>query len=286
MNKWLLSLFILFSSCLNAYEYKLSIAAITKGEDLYLKEWIDYHMKMGVDHFYLYDNNDDDSTLKALQHYIEDGVVELTAWPNKWPKERFFEGCQVYAYQNALKRAAYHTDWLAIIDTDEFLVPIKDKTLTEVLNNYYNNHGFIYVNWRMFGTSYEYVEPGEPLLPKLTRCSTLSYRGNIWGKTICRPELATTVLNVHFVETIYPYLNGSGTFHKEEEHKSDLLILNHYALRDENFLRNVKIPRYIKMWNFEETEEEMLEKFHKLNEDYSVEENYRIIELLTAPSFL
>lgn len=277
-------LFAFTASFLHAYKYELSIAAITKDEDLYLKEWISYHLLVGVEHFYLYDNNDDDKTKKVLQSYIDEGIVELIPWPNKWPEIKFFEGCQVYAYQNALKKAKRKSKWLAFIDTDEFLVPKKRSTVTDVLNYsyFYKKYVCVYVNWRMFGTSHEFVDPGDPILPKLVQCSRTSNPMNKYGKTICRPEYVDTVLNVHFVETIYPYINGSGTLRKNDSIKTDLLVLNHYMYRDENFLRNVKIPRYIKMWGLKESEEQVLERFQEDNRNYSVKTNYRVIELLNG----
>ena len=37
-------------------KYKLSICAIFKNEANYLKEWIEYHRMVGVEHFYLYNS--------------------------------------------------------------------------------------------------------------------------------------------------------------------------------------------------------------------------------------
>ena len=36
-------------------KHQLSICAIFKNEAKFLKEWIEYHRLVGVDHFYLYD---------------------------------------------------------------------------------------------------------------------------------------------------------------------------------------------------------------------------------------
>lgn len=259
------------------YAYKLSIAAITKDEDLYLTEWISYHKLMGVDHFYIYDNNAHNQTKIALKPYIDEGIVELIPWPNLWPNLRFFDGCQIYAYQNALQKAKHQTKWLAIIDTDEFIVPMQDDHIVDVLEKHYKQCGFIYVNWRMFGTSYEFVKPGESLLPKLIKCAKQSDR---LGKTICRPEFALTIYNVHFVENPFPYFNGSGEMKLDEKICDQLIRINHYFMRDENFLRNVKIPRLKKMWGLKETEEELLQNYQLLNEKFCEEEDFRILELL------
>lgn len=40
---------------------KIAIVSIAKNENLYIKDWIDYHLKLGFDDIYIYDNNDIDS---------------------------------------------------------------------------------------------------------------------------------------------------------------------------------------------------------------------------------
>ena len=53
-------IFILFSS-LEAKSYNVSACAIFQNEAPYLKEWIEYHRLIGVEHFYLYNNGSTDN---------------------------------------------------------------------------------------------------------------------------------------------------------------------------------------------------------------------------------
>ena len=39
------------------FKYKLSITTLFKYEVDFLREWIEYHRAVGVEHFYLYENN-------------------------------------------------------------------------------------------------------------------------------------------------------------------------------------------------------------------------------------
>ncbi|MDR0485482.1 MAG: glycosyltransferase family 2 protein, partial [Elusimicrobiota bacterium] len=48
----------------------LSVLAIAKNEAPYLKEWIEYHRALGVEKFYIYDNNSSDNTFEILKPYI------------------------------------------------------------------------------------------------------------------------------------------------------------------------------------------------------------------------
>lgn len=51
-------------------KYKIALCLIFKNEAPFLKEWLDYHLTIGVDHFYLYNNNSDDNYLDVLNTYI------------------------------------------------------------------------------------------------------------------------------------------------------------------------------------------------------------------------
>ena len=62
-------------------KYRLSLCLIFKNEAPFLKEWIDYHTIVGVDHFYLYNNNSDDNYKEVLEPYIRQGIVTLIEWP-------------------------------------------------------------------------------------------------------------------------------------------------------------------------------------------------------------
>ncbi len=48
-------------------KYSITICGIFKNEASYLKEWIEYHEMIGIEHFYLYNNNSDDNYRDILQ---------------------------------------------------------------------------------------------------------------------------------------------------------------------------------------------------------------------------
>ena len=57
--------------------YGISICAIFKDESIYLKEWIEFHLLIWIEHFYLYNNFSKDSYLEVLKPYIEKNIVTL-----------------------------------------------------------------------------------------------------------------------------------------------------------------------------------------------------------------
>ncbi|MDR0319713.1 MAG: glycosyltransferase family 92 protein [Rickettsiales bacterium] len=96
------------------FPHKLSIVAIAKNEGEYFREWIEYHNMVGVEKFYIYDNESTDNTKEVLEPYIKSGLVEYTYWPG--------EKQQHHVYRDCLAKRKFDTKWLALIDLDEFLV--------------------------------------------------------------------------------------------------------------------------------------------------------------------
>ena len=63
------------------YPFYLTLCAIAKNEGRYLQEWIEYHKMLGVEKFFIYDNDSADNTLEILQPYIDANLVEYCYFP-------------------------------------------------------------------------------------------------------------------------------------------------------------------------------------------------------------
>lgn len=124
--------------------YRISICGIFKNEYRFLKEWIEYHIMIGVDHFYMYNNNSEDDYLSVLQPYIDNGYVTLVQWTK--------EHAQMEAYQDCLGKFKDETQWLAWLDIDEFIVPRYASNINEWIKDY-EKYPSILIYWKMFGTS-------------------------------------------------------------------------------------------------------------------------------------
>jgi len=59
---------------------KIAICAIVKNENLYLRDWVEYHKNLGISKIFIYDNNDfwGEHPEDVLQDYIEENFVEVT----------------------------------------------------------------------------------------------------------------------------------------------------------------------------------------------------------------
>lgn len=125
-------------------KYYLGICAIFKNEAQFLKEWIEFHLLIGFDHFYLYNNNSEDNYLSILAQYIEKGIVTLIEWPDT--------PGQLSAYKHWYTTYRHESKWISFLDIDEFVCPLYNNSISVWLKKW-EKYPVIMVYWKMFGTS-------------------------------------------------------------------------------------------------------------------------------------
>lgn len=162
------------------FDYDLSVVAIMKDEGPYLKEWLDFHILVGVQHFYLYDNGSTDDTFKVIAPYIERGIVDRIDLPG-------FR-MQTAAYTDAINRFGNKTRWMAVVDIDEFVVPTATDTILEQLRSLPRNFGALVLTWVMYGSS------GHVKKPNGLVTENFKYRGDRTRESGCK-----TIVNPRFV---------------------------------------------------------------------------------------
>ena len=132
----------------NLFRYNLAVVAIFKDEARYLKEWLDYHLLAGVEHFYLYNNDSSDDFAQVLAPYVDAKLVTLKAWSGK---------LQMYpAYDDAIENYRFDCRYMAFIDLDEFIFPKTNRSVAEVVEEIfsrYPNAAALGVNWQCFGSN-------------------------------------------------------------------------------------------------------------------------------------
>lgn len=136
---------IIKSDRITKFENEIAIGAIMKDEGPYLKEWLDFHILVGIKKFFLYDNESTDNTTEILKPYIKRGIVEYHYFPGK--------RMQHPAYMDIINNHSNDTRWLALIDLDEFLVPVNHDTVAEFLHTMPDNFAQLVVTWVMYGSS-------------------------------------------------------------------------------------------------------------------------------------
>lgn len=254
--------------------YQLAACLLFQNEAPYLKEWIEYHQLIGFEHFYLYNNESTDNYLEVLSPYIKRGLVELQQVEGPCANQSEFLVKQIGAYREALKKAAGKVKWLALIDADEFIVPIQKDRLMDVLKDY-EQYGGVYINWQMFGTSgYQSIPEGKLMIEVLTY--GLSHVETL-GKSIVRPERVSLCSDPHRLFYHPPFFHVNTDFETFDAlcpKVSDKLVINHYYTRDRDHLINVKYPRRLKWQTID------------LDEYIAMGENLNVVQLSSIQRFV
>lgn len=239
---------------LQAYQYDLSICAIFQNEARFLKEWIEFHKLLGVQHFYLYNNLSEDRYKKVLKPYILSGLVELIEFPYESSNQIEFNSIQINAYEHALALSRGASRWVAFIDADEFLFPLEGNSIVEFLKDY-EDYGAVEVNWQVFGTSNVKKVPKKKLMIEvLIMKGDENLEMNQNTKSIVQPHLTEKCLGAHNFSFIDSYFGVYTNYaHSKPNPKSSYILIdkiriNHYWTRDEKFAKKVKLPRY-ELWH-------------------------------------
>lgn len=211
----------------------LTVCAIAKDEGPYFKEWIDWHLGVGVEKFYIYDNGSTDNTREVLAPYIEKGIVEYVDFPGY--------RMQLAAYDDCLKRHRFDSRWIAFIDLDEFMVPVRDKSVPEFLKNH-EDAPAVEINWLIYGSGGEVKRSGKPVMERFKRHSKGNHKLNRHVKSIVNPRRVYSMIGCHEVARINGKAvdsHGEPITHnfREREPQQDVIKINHYAVRSqEEFL--------------------------------------------------
>ncbi len=265
MKHLLFGFCILLALATKGFCYELGIVTMFRNEAPYIREWIEYHRIVGVDHFWLYNNASTDNSLEILQPYVDSGLVEVFPWDMHLDERQCrinYTGNQIRTIMQGLSLAKGNCKWVAIIDMDEFLLPMREKNIPESLNKYFADASAISLNWRMFGTNNVFVPLGEPFLAKLTACAEIPHPENSIGKSIVRPEQVRIndiwyphhfplVQGAKYYDGDHNVLESYERFDRENKahteyrrninYSEKFIRINHYHLRDENFYRTRRL---------------------------------------------
>ena len=233
----------------NLFLYDLAIVAIFKNEGHYLKEWIDYHLLAGVEHFYLYNNDSSDDYKEILAPYVEKNLVTLTEFPGKI--------MQCPAYEDAIDKYRFECRYMAFIDCDEFIYPKVDRggsiieVVDEILSDVPDAAGLA-INWQCFGSNgQEKADYSRGVLERFTRRAPDDWRlGNVYGndypKSVSNPRRIDFVATPHTMNFFKGFYTINEVGEKFESSKvqihTEKIVVNHYYLKSrEEF--NLKISR-------------------------------------------
>lgn len=263
--KWFFFLFLSWLNIVESYEYNLVIAAIFKDEAPYFREWIEYHKMMGVEHFRLYNNDSSDDWHSVLAPYIASREVEVVDWPSN--ENLLKDWCSLVQWpqcQDAIRYFIGKSQWVALIDLDEYLLPLEHSDMITFLENY-DEYPAVMLSWQCFGTSYVPRIPENRLLIESLTLKAPEYSSrNFPVKSIVRPEyvdLNSKAWPPHTYKyrstnpAVFPDKTTREQGPPGELREKDMFsairpikaVINHYVHRDEYYFWNVKLAKKERM---------------------------------------
>ena len=214
-------------------KYYLAVCAIAKNEGPYFKEWIEWHRKQGVEKFYIYDNESTDDTKQVLQPYIESGIVEYQFFPGRRR--------QLAAYDDCFERHRFDARWIAVIDIDEFIVPIKDDSIPQFLHRM-EGYAVVEINWLVYGSSGARTKEEGDVMQRFRKHSLPTHRLNKHVKSIVDPRQVCCMVGCHEAARISgkPVDSNGNVIKKHCDSRvpqQNVIRINHYAIKSyEEFL--------------------------------------------------
>lgn len=218
----------------------LSVCAVFKQETPFLKEWLDYHLSMGVEYFYLCCNDYEDAVAKEV----------LLPYMDKITYTHCFEkAVQPKHYLNTLTQHRNDSRWIAFLDLDEFILPI-EKNIPDNLQEY-EQYGGLVLNMICFGASGLKTGPTSQIQELIYRLPDYcGMPGHTYIKSIVNPKVTIKHQNdqphgclyekgYFAVNTRHEIVYG----HKTNPEVSNKMRINHYYTRSEEWWKNVKMKR-------------------------------------------
>lgn len=112
--------------------HELCVVSTARNEGVYLLEWLAYHRAIGVEHFFLYSNDNHDGSDMLLSVLADAGVI---TWIDNQVRAQTSAQEKAYGHAFSLLPDVLDYRWAAVIDVDEYLVfnPIQFDSIREFL---------------------------------------------------------------------------------------------------------------------------------------------------------
>ncbi|GJN12558.1 hypothetical protein PR202_ga30844 [Eleusine coracana subsp. coracana] len=220
--------------------HSMCVCTMLRNQARFLREWIMYHLHIGVQRWFIYDNNSDDDIEQVLNSMDPTRYnVTRHLWPWMKSQEAGFAHCALKARESC--------EWVGFIDIDEFLHFPGNQTLEDVLQNYTNRPriGELRTACHSFGPSGRTKIPKKGVMTGYTcRLAAPERHKSIVRPDLLNPSLINVVHHFHLKEGVR-YVNiGQGA-----------MLINHYKYQVWEVFKDKfsgRVATYVADWQDEE----------------------------------
>jgi len=218
-------------------DIKVCLCTMGKSENLYAKEFIEYYIKLGFDHLFIYDNNSP-NTEKLSQVLEEKYKNQVTIYETF----KYNITNQPQAFTDCYLNNSFSFDWILMIDMDEFLY-IVDNSLKNYLSNIkFKQCDFIEYHWVLPSDNNLIYYDSRPLFERFNG----SFVKSSLFKTMVKGKISNLSYAVHSIK----YRMENKTFCNNEGNK----ISGEYIPKLDQQHININ-KAYIIHFRFKSTEE-------------------------------
>ncbi|KAK9061685.1 hypothetical protein SSX86_018868 [Deinandra increscens subsp. villosa] len=220
--------------------HMVCVCTMLRNQARFLPEWVIYHARIGVEHWYIYDNNSEDNIEEIVELLTNQGFkITRHVWPWVKTQEAGFAHCALRSRDNC--------KWVAFIDVDEFLHVPSGADLGSVIKNETSRPmvAELRISCHNFGPSGLKKVPPEGVTVGYTCRLGLPER----HKSIVRPDK----LNPTLINVVHHFHLKDGFKHVNVFR--NVMVINHYKFQvwevfKEKFYR--RVATYVSDWQEEE----------------------------------
>ena len=169
---------------------KSAICLIVRNEVRDIAEWIAFHALAGFDTQIIFDNLSDDGTAEVIRAAGRLHDIRYHRWPN------VTQSSQLAAYDAACNAYKLEFDWIAFVDSDEFVMLMQGETVNSFLARFDEWSG-VALHWAIYGTDGHDDFPEGLVLESFLRRAAPTFFPARHVKSIVRPRFVNRCVNPH-----------------------------------------------------------------------------------------
>ena len=220
---------------------KLGITTIQRNREPWIREWIAFHYLVGFRHFYIFLHQCADDTAKILKQLQTKLDIKIF---NVNPS---LTNPQLKCYQDSYMEHGDEVDWMAFIDSDEFLFPTAADSMETALDEFSDKKiSALGVYWSCFGSSGHIEEPLGLIVENYRYRADYNFEPNRHIKSLVRGGLGNSVKIIAshlpqtpfgtFDENLRPITYGLTDY--QPTYKK--FRINHYVCQSRSYYLNYK----------------------------------------------
>ena len=133
---------IIYNNDCDKRDIKIALCTMGRMENLYVKEFIEYYVKLGIDHLFIFNDNE------PYEESIYNGIDEK--YKNKvtiYDAKLYHIDNQMSSFSKCYNDNMDKFDWFIMVDMDEFLFIVDDSLKNYLTNKRFYKCDFIKIHW-------------------------------------------------------------------------------------------------------------------------------------------